>query len=570
MNAHGSCRADAVPAHAASAFTHFAAAVRRRSRLLDPLFWLACLALAALSACGGGGSGSSTPFAGGGSSSANSSSSSSSSSSSGTGGSGDGWVAGVFQPEAQYAARCEHPRTGTDPSTGEPYPDVQGSTTEENFWLRSWTNDLYLWYSEVQDVDPGSYSTTAAYFDILKTTQKTSTGNDKDRFHFTMPTSEWNQFSQAGVDVGYGLTWMLLASSPPRQLYVGYIWPGDAAAAAGLMRGTKVLAIDGVDVENSNDVDTLNQGISPTSAGESHTFTVQDPGSTATRTVTLQAAAVTETPVPIVTTIPTSLGTVGYILFNDHIATAEQELISAIDQLRAANVSDLVLDLRYNGGGSLAIASELAYMIAGPGQASSAYFEKETFNDKHQTIDPGTGQPIAPVPFYNGSSTGAALPYLGLQQVYVLTGVETCSASEAIMNGLNGVNVKVIQIGSTTCGKPYAFYPADNCGTTYFSINMEGVNAKGFGDYPDGFSPQNSAIQTSAVLPGCSVADDFGHALGDPSEGRLAAALAYRAGQGCPTPPTGAAPRASVEALSHLSIHRAPWRVNRILSHRPR
>ncbi len=71
------------------------------------------------------------------------------------------------------------------------------------------------------------------------------------------------------------------------------------------------------------------------------------------------------------------------------------------------------------------------------------------------------------------------------------------------MNGLRGVNVQVIQIGTTTCGKPYGFYPQDNCGTTYFSIEFRGVNAQGFGDYPDGFSPSNSVgAANTASIPG--------------------------------------------------------------------
>jgi carboxyl-terminal processing protease len=124
----------------------------------------------------------------------------------------------------------------------------------------------------------------------------------------------------------------------------------------------------------------------------------------------------------------------------------------------------------------------------------------------------------------------------------------------------------VIQIGSTTCGKPYGFYPQDNCGTTYFSIEFQGDNAMGFGNYPDGFSPQNSASLTSAVLPGCSVADDFGHELGDPAEGRLAAALGYRSGQGCPSPPSGVAPLVPAIA-AQAPVHREFWRENRILRH---
>src|SRR6185437_7266040 len=141
----------------------------------------------------------------------------------------------------------------------------------------------------------------------------------------------------------------------------------------------------------------------------------------------------------------------------------------------------------------------------------------------------------------------------------VLTGPGTCSASEAVMNGLNGVNVQVIQIGSTTCGKPYGFYPQDNGGTTYFAIECQGDNAKGFGNYPDGFSPQKSSTVTSAALPGCSVADDFTPQLGDSSEGRLAAALTYRTAGMCTVAPSGLGPPA-VQTNKASSVHRPLWR----------
>jgi hypothetical protein len=101
------------------------------------------------------------------------------------------------------------------------------------------------------------------------------------------------------------------------------------------------------------------------------------------------------------------------------------------------------------------------------------------------------------------------------------------------MNGLRGIDVQVIQIGGTTCGKPYGFYPQDNCGTTYFSIQFKGINAKGFGDYSDGFVP---GATTTGSFAGCQVADDFSHALGDANEALLAAALAYRQSSTCPPP----------------------------------
>jgi hypothetical protein len=232
------------------------------------------------------------------------------------------------------------------------------------------------------------------------------------------------------------------------------------------------------------------------------------------------------------------------MLFNDHLATAESELVAAFTQLKGAGVHDLVLDIRYNGGGYLDIASEVAYMIAGPTPTAGQTFELDQFNSKNPTVNPVTLDAIAPLGFHTTTQglslpAGQALPSLNLARVFVLTGGSTCSASEAIINSLQGVNVQVIQIGSTTCGKPYGFYPADNCAVTYFSIQFQGVNAKNFGDYPDGFTPQNTVATEGVLVPGCSVADDFTHTLGDPAEGLLASALSYGATGVCPVPPSG-------------------------------
>ena len=131
------------------------------------------------------------------------------------------------------------------------------------------------------------------------------------------------------------------------------------------------------------------------------------------------------------------------------------------------------------------------------------------------------------------------------------------------MNSLRGVGVNVIEIGSTTCGKPYGFYPQDNCGTTYFSIQFKGVNDQGFGDYTDGFSPANAVNNIASPVPGCSVADDFTKQLGDPTEARLAAALGYLANSTCPTP-TGMAPPASPLQADGV-MAKPEWLMNRIM-----
>jgi hypothetical protein len=475
-----------------------------------------------LAGCGGGGGGGSTQLA-------------------------PAWQSGVFQPAASFADKCAMPRGGTDPfNNNAPYPDRAGSVLYENNWLRSWTNDLYLWFDEVIDQDPASYSTALAYFDVLKTNALTPSGADKDRFHFTYPTADWNNLASAGVQAGYGPQWAIVSSRPPRNVVVAYLDPGATGTATDptLLRGATVVSVDGERVIDGSNSTTLNNGLFPATAGESHTFEISDQGATATRLVTLVSAKVHLSPVMSVGTIvPASgPGLIGYILFNNHLGNSESAMIDAISTLKNAGVTDLVLDIRYNGGGFLDVASEVAYMIAGAGPTTGQTFDLTRFNSKHPTIDPVNNVSITPTPFFTSSTTGQALPTLNLSRVFVLTGPDTCSASEAIINGLRGVNVGVIQIGSTTCGKPYGFYPQDNCGTTYFTIEFEGVNDMNIGGYTDGFSPDNTpATQRLGVsLPGCSVADDFTHQLGDSAEARLSQALAYRQNGGsCTVPASG-------------------------------
>ena len=498
---------------------------------------LSLLCATLLAGCGGGG--------GGGGGTSGGSSSTGGGSSGGSGGSGSGYVPGQYLATSNYQNRCANPRSGVDPITNVAYPDTQGTATDENNYLRSWTHQLYLWFDEVPDLDPSLY-TTVNYFPLLKTSAVTSTGAPVDRFHFTYPTSTWEQLSQQGVVAGYGVTFDLIAATPPRNVTVAFVDPNAPGNAATLIRGDTVQSIDGVDInaDDQTSINTLNAGLTPATVGEMHTFVVLDANSATPRSVVLTSATVTETPVPTFTALSSNGSLVGYILFNDHIATAESELINAFTMLKSQGVTDLVLDIRYNGGGYLDIASEVAYMIAGSAQTSGKTFELQQFNSQYPSTNPVTGTTITPTLFHSTSQgfsgpSGQALPSLNLSRVFVLTGSETCSASESIINSLRGINVQVIAIGSTTCGKPYGFYPQDNCGTTYFSIEFRGVNAQGFGDYAAGFSPANTNNALGVSIPGCSVADDFDHALGDPNEAQLSEALAYRTGGACTVAPSG-------------------------------
>lgn len=446
-----------------------------------------------------------------------------------------GWLEGVFADAAGFKDRCAVPRQGLD-AQGDPFPDRPGQMLDENNYLRSWSDDTYLWYDEIVDRDPAC-CTTLDYFDGLRTLALTPSGAPKDGFHFTEDTAAWERRVSSGVVGGYGTRFAVLASRPPRDVRVAYSEQTGPAAAAGLRRGARILAIDGVNVAYGAP-GALNAGLFPR-LGETHEFRVFDVGASAPRTVAMTAAEVASVPVLRTETIGTDADSVGYILFNSHIATAETGLMDAVAELAEAGVRDLVVDMRYNGGGYLAIANHLGYMVAGR-HARGRVFSQTQFNDKHPYINPVTGAALSPRRFYE-TTTGwfdaapdLPLPVLDLDRVFVIAGPGTCSASEAFLNGLLGIDVDVVLIGATTCGKPYGFYPVDNCGTTYSSIQFRSVNEAGFGDYADGFSPANAPDARGITLPGCAVADDFDRPLGDASEGRLAAALAFRRDGVCP------------------------------------
>lgn len=468
------------------------------------------------------------------------------------GSSGPTYTTGQYQDASIFKDQCATPRTGVD-IEGNPFPDERGSLVEELFWLRSWTNETYLWNDEVPDLDPYDYNDRVAYFDLLKTDEVTASGEQKDDFHFSEPTEDFLAARNSAPRPGYGASFALLAATPPRDVRVRYVEPGSPAAEVvngeqQLIRSSRILVVDGVDVVNDNTqagVDTINAALFPDTVGETHTFTVQEPGE-AERTITLSAENVVRQPVIETSVISTSSGNVGYVVFNTFSPfSSEEQIADAISSLSGTGVTDLVLDLRYNGGGLLAVASQLSYMIAGNSRTNNRTFEQLRFNADAGTINPVTGDRNDPIPFYRNGlgfslTNGTSLPTLNLGRVFILSTGSTCSASEAVINGLRGIDVEVILIGDITCGKPYGFYPTDNCGRTYYTIQFQGVNDKNFGDYADGFVPQNSSFGFGVQTPGCVVADDFTRELGDQNEALLAAALQYRADGTCPAPPAGA------------------------------
>lgn len=477
---------------------------------------------------------------------------------------GPAFATGVFESASNFEDRCQVVRTGTD-IEGNSFPDQPGSTTIEKFWLRSWTNETYLFFDEVVDRNPNDFGSRTDYFSVLRTTATTASGEDKDDFHFSQPTTDFLERRNSAPSAGYGARLLALSTTPPRDYRVLFTEPNSPASASvlgtvNLQRGTRILAVDGIDLVNGGtnqaELDTLDNGLFPRTVGETHTFTVQDPGTTSTRSITMTSANISQAPVNRTLVLNTPTGDVGYILFNTFSPISSEEAIAdAITLLDNANVTDLVLDLRYNGGGLLAVASQLSYMVAGPSRTTGRTFELLQFNGKSGNRNPVTGEVNNPIPFFDSGLgfslvNGAALNDLDLPRVFILSTERTCSASEAVINALNGIDVEVILIGDTTCGKPFGFYPTDNCGETYFTIQFQGVNDKGFGAYTDGFIPGNSISSFGVRQPGCRIADDLSRELGDPNEALLAAALQFREDGTCPTPLATAVGKADAQSDS--------------------
>lgn len=430
-------------------------------------------------------------------------------------------------PRPSYAAGeasknfCANPRSGASPITGQPYPDLQGTQQDEKEWIRYWVDRSYLWYREVPEVTSSAAESVTSYFGRLKSPAVAVAGGAKDRFSFSTSTASVEN-TNAGIVFGYGIQWSAIRSSPPREWVAAVVAPGSPAAAAGVARGDRILQIDGADFVSGNDVNTLNRGLFPPVTGENHSFVLQAANG-ASKSVTLTSASLPLVSVPVSGVINTPTGKVGYIAFTTFNSfTAEKAIADAIAGLAPQGINDLVLDLRYNGGGYIYISSQLAYMVAGAAKTNGKVFERTLTNDKKPF-----GQDTV-YPFYNvgsgfagGVASGQALPTLNLSRIFVLTTGGSCSASESFINALRGLDIPVITIGSSTCGKPYGFSGRDNCGTTYYPIQFTGVNQKGEGDFINGFAAT------------CPATDDLSKSLGDPSERMLAAALAYRANGTC-------------------------------------
>lgn len=398
--------------------------------------------------------------------------------------------------------------------------------TEKRF-VRSMVDEIYLWYRDVPTVDAASFSSLFTYFEALKTPLRTASGSLVDKFSFAVPQEQWD-LADAGAEVSHGVKWQV--NDADRSVVATDVEANSPAGRAGVQRGWQIAAINGVPLSQVT-FDVVLRAVLEPGAGTTTNFTLLNRQG-AQVNLALRAERVDYGLVPVTRVISTAQGPVGYLALRQWTVDAQDELATSVAALRQSQVRDLVLDLRYNQGGALIPVLQLAYMIGGD-RVSDKVIGRIRANDKR----PALAEDALALAFKVDTTAGRLLndqplPTLNLGRVFILSTEDTCSASEALINGLKPF-LDVIQIGSTTCGKPYGFEGVSNCGVFYAPMELAISNAANQGDYSDGIAPR------------CAGQDELSRDLGDASEAMLRTALDFARTGTCPPPSSVAVARAS-------------------------
>jgi len=317
-----------------------------------------------------------------------------------------------------------------------------------NRWTYTNLLDYYIFYDRVPVVDPSVYSTTQ---ELINDTRS-------ERFSFIAPQQTQARLFDEGTSFGLGFSTRRDNKGNTR---VALVYPQSPAGIAGLKRSDKLVTVNG------RSVDDLTTGEFQTEAQAAQSNWVYiDEQSGQRRTLRLSPAEyIVDTVVySEVLNSPQYNGSVGYLVFNLFLNTSEEELDETINDFKSAEITDLILDLRYNPGGRISVSNKLASQIAGNAVAGSPSYDF-VYNDKYQQQN-------------FGLDFTRQVNELGLNRVVVLTSPTTASASEIVINSLRPY-IDVTTVGQKTLGKPFISVANPFCG---FSLNAQeaiGVNASG-------------------------------------------------------------------------------------------
>ena len=393
-------------------------------------------------------------------------------------------------------------------------------------------NQYYLFQNEVQNLRDDRFSNQNDLNNFLRTNSDpisffNSLKVDASIDRFSVIFSDYTvlQGLLSGNTKNNGVVYGLkLKNGSTTDLFgwIKYIIPNSDAASKNLSRGQLFYAINGVPLTTSNfrtllanDVYTMNfanfAGGAITPNGQS---------------VSLSKSTLAENPVMITNVFNQGAKRIGYLVYNAFYANYETQLNAAFGQLQSQNITHLIVDLRYNSGGSIATATRLASLITG--QFNGQVFAKQQWNAKMQAYWQQQNPSILTNLFTTAAANGMDLNSLNLSKVFILTSKSTASASELVINGLKPY-IQVVQIGEVTTGKnvgSVSLYDSANFGNSGINPNhryalqplvLKLTNASNFGDYQAGLSPD--VAQTEDV-------SNLG-VLGNPTEPLLATALNY-------------------------------------------
>jgi C-terminal processing protease CtpA/Prc len=445
-------------------------------------------------------------------------------SSCGGGGSGSGGGGGVGSPP-----------TGTVPPPPPPPTSSACSLSARQNWAAAQLKEWYLFPETLPtNLNPAAYSSVEAYIDALTATAR---AQRRDRF-FTYLTSikEENAFFNSGSSAGFGIRFSY--DTAKNRVFVMEAYEGAPALAAGIDRGTELLAIGTSggtlklvsDLMASGGPQAVSDALGPPDPGVTRVLRVAAPGGAA-RDVTVTKADYELTPVSSrygARILDDGGRKVAYVNLRTFINTADPALRNAFASFKAAGVTDIIVDVRYNGGGLVSIA-ELIGDLMGANRAPTDVFSFTTFrpekssNNSTRFFKPQP-QSIAPT----------RIAFIG-------TG-SSASASELIINAfIPYYHKNEALVGSNTYGKPVGQIALDQaaCDDRLRVVAFKTENAARQGDYYNGLA--------SVVEASCAAGDDVTRQLGDPLETSTKAALDFLAGRVC-TPISASAGGFSAQA----------------------
>ncbi|MDV6168020.1 S41 family peptidase [Flavobacterium sp. DG1-102-2] len=420
--------------------------------------------------------------------------------------------------------------------------DMDDNAVPVNDFIWKGLNLYYLWQENVPNLADDrfanqeqlntfleGYSGPESLFESLLY-RKYPDGTNADRFSVIFSDFNVLENTLQGVSTSNGVDFALVYADQSKTNifgYVRYILPDTDAATKNIKRGDIFYAVNGTQLTVSNYQQLLGQSSYTLSLGTYTDGAVVPTGVD----VTLAKTQYAENPVYSVKVVESGSNKIGYLMYNGFYNTYDADLNNAFAELSSAGVTDLVLDLRYNGGGSVSTATYLASMITG--QFNGQLFAKQQWNSKLQAYYEDRNPAALTNLFSDKLGNGFTINHLNLSRVYIITTEATASASELVINCLKPY-ISVIQIGETTVGKNVGsvtlydsptFSKKDVNGSHRYAMQpivIRTVNKEGFGEYSSGIVP---TIEHKEDISNMGI-------IGDAAEPLFAEAIANITGTG--------------------------------------